>query len=77
MAVSRCIFDKGCLIFSALAIVTFGGAYAVLGYLGQTAVGDLGWNTAPQIVDTLGLAEATLSPLILMTKFIEFLTDNK
>ena len=69
MAVSRYILNKGCLIFSALAIVTFGGVYAVLGYLGQTAVGDLGWNTAPQMVDTLGVAEATLSPFILMKKF--------
>ena len=61
------------LVFSTLAVVTFGGAYAVLGYLGQTAVAELHWITAPQMVDALGLSEATPGPLILVTQFVGFL----
>ena len=61
------------LVFSTLAVVTFGGAYAVLGYLGQTAVAELNWSTAPQMVDALGLSEATPGPLILVTQFVGFL----
>ena len=61
------------LVFSTLAVVTFGGAYAVLNYLGQTAVADLNWLTAPQMIDALGLAETTPGPLILVTQFVGFL----
>ena len=64
---------KVALLFSTLAVVTFGGAYAVLGYLGQTAVTDLNWLTAPQMIDALGLAETTPGPLILVTQFVGFL----
>ena len=64
---------KIALLFSTLAVVTFGGAYAVLGYLGQTAVTDLNWLTAPQMIDALGLAETTPGPLILVTQFVGFL----
>ena len=64
---------KVALVFSTLAVVTFGGAYAVLGYLGQTAVAELHWITAPQMVDALGLSEATPGPLILVTQFVGFL----
>jgi len=64
---------KVAVVFSTLAVVTFGGAYAVLGYLGQTAVTDLNWITAPQMVDALGLAETTPGPLILVTQFVGFL----
>ncbi|WP_298863708.1 chromate efflux transporter [uncultured Sulfitobacter sp.] len=58
------------LFFSKLAIVTFGGAYAVLGYMTQTVVTDLGWITTEQMIDALGLAETTPGPLILVTQFV-------
>lgn len=61
------------LFFSKLAIVTFGGAYAVLGYMTQTVVSDLGWITTEQMIDALGLAETTPGPLILVTQFVALL----
>ena len=61
------------LFFSKLAVVTFGGAYAVLGYMTQTVVSDLGWITADQMIDALGLAETTPGPLILVTEFVALL----
>jgi chromate transporter len=61
------------LFFSKLAIVTFGGAYAVLGYMTQTAVTDLGWITTEAMIDALGLAETTPGPLILVTQFVALL----
>lgn len=59
--------------FSILAVVTFGGAYALLAYMAQVVVGDLGWITTPQMLDALGLAETTPGPLILVTEFVAFL----
>ncbi|MGV6839465.1 MAG: chromate efflux transporter [Planktomarina sp.] len=59
--------------FSKLATVTFGGAYAVLAYMTQTAVQDCGWVTTDQMVDALGLAETTPGPLILVTQFVGML----
>ena len=61
------------LFFSKLAIVTFGGAYAVLAYMAQQAVETHGWLSAPEMVDALGLAETTPGPLILVTQFVGFL----
>ncbi len=61
------------LFFSKLAVVTFGGAYAVLAYMGQQAVANHGWLTAPQMVDGLGLAETTPGPLILVTEFVGYM----
>jgi chromate transporter len=61
------------LFFSKLAVVTFGGAYAVLAYMAQQAVDNYGWLTAPEMVDALGLAETTPGPLILVTQFVGFL----
>ena len=61
------------LFFSKLAIVTFGGAYAVLAYMAQQAVENHGWLSAPEMVDALGLAETTPGPLILVTQFVGFL----
>jgi chromate transporter len=61
------------LFFSKLAVVTFGGAYAVLAYMAQQAVATHGWLTAPEMVDALGLAETTPGPLILVTQFVGFL----
>ena len=59
--------------FSTLAVVTFGGAYAVLAYMAQTIVGELGWITTAEMLDALGLAETTPGPLILVTEFVAFL----
>lgn len=61
------------LFFSKLAIVTFGGAYAVLAYMTQTVVQDFGWITTDQMIDALGLAETTPGPLILVTEFVALL----
>ena len=61
------------LFFSKLALVTFGGAYAVLAYMTQTVVTDYGWLTTTQMIDALGLAETTPGPLILVTEFVAVL----
>ncbi|MEM6589034.1 MAG: chromate efflux transporter [Pseudomonadota bacterium] len=58
------------LFFSQLAVVTFGGAYAVLAYMTQAVVETHGWLTTPQMIDALGLAETTPGPLILVTQFV-------
>lgn len=60
--------------FSKLAVVTFGGAYAVLAYMGQDVVTAYGWLDAGQMMDGLGLAETTPGPLILVTEFVGFLS---
>jgi chromate transporter len=60
------------LLFSVLACVTFGGAYAVLAYL-TTEVAARGWLTTDQMIDGLGLAETTPGPLILVNEFVGFL----
>jgi chromate transporter len=59
--------------FSKLAVVSFGGAYALLAYMAQQVVETYGWLTAPEMVDGLGLAETTPGPLILVTQFVGFL----
>lgn len=59
--------------FSKAAMVTFGGAYAVLPYVGQQAVEHYGWLAAPQMLDGLGLAETTPGPLIMVVQFVGFL----
>ncbi|SFS56224.1 chromate transporter [Sulfitobacter marinus] len=61
------------LFFSKLAVVTFGGAYAVLAYMTQSVVQDYGWITTQQMIDALGLAETTPGPLILVTEFVALL----
>jgi chromate transporter len=61
------------VFFSKAAMVTFGGAYAVLPYVGQQAVEQQGWLTAPQMLDGLGLAETTPGPLIMVVQFVGFL----
>jgi len=60
------------VFFSKLAIVTFGGAYAVLTYMAQAAVEQKGWLTAPEMIDGLALAETTPGPLILVTQFVGY-----
>ncbi|WP_224814092.1 chromate efflux transporter [Hasllibacter sp. MH4015] len=59
--------------FSTLAVVTFGGAYAVLAYMVQEVVVGFGWLTTGQMMDALGLAETTPGPLILVTQFVGFM----
>ena len=59
--------------FSKLAVVTFGGAYAVLAYMGQDVVVHYGWLHAGEMLDGLGLAETTPGPLILVTEFVGYL----
>ncbi len=61
------------ILFSQLALVTFGGAYAVLAYLQQQAVEVQGWLTAAQMIDGLGLAETTPGPLVLVNQYVGFL----
>ncbi len=61
------------LLFSKLALVTFGGAYTVLAYLQQQAVEAEGWLTAPQMIDGLGLAGTTPGPLVLVNQFVGFM----
>jgi chromate transporter len=59
--------------FSRLAVVTFGGAYAVLAYMGQDVVNHWGWLSAGEMMDGLGLAETTPGPLILVTEFVGYI----
>ena len=66
------LWDVGAF-FSQLAIVTFGGAYAVLAYMAQEAVNGFAWLSAGEMADGLGLAETTPGPLILVTQFTGFL----
>ena len=58
--------------FSKLAVVSFGGAYALLAYMAQQAVETYGWMSAPEMVDGLGLAETLPGPLIKITQFVGF-----
>jgi chromate transporter len=59
--------------FSLMAVVTFGGAYAVLAYVAQAAVTSFGWLAPGEMVDGLGLAETTPGPLILVLQFVGFI----
>jgi chromate transporter len=61
------------VFFSKLAVVTFGGAYAVLAYMAQEVVQSYGWLDAGEMLDGLGLAETTNGPLILVTEFVGYL----
>jgi len=61
------------VFFAKLAVVTFGGAYAVLAYMSQEVVSARHWLDAAQMVDALGLAETTPGPLILVTQFVGML----
>ena len=60
------------VFFSKLAVVTFGGAYAVLAWMTQAIVADKQWLILPQMMDALGLAETTPGPLILVTEFVAY-----
>jgi chromate transporter len=60
------------MFFAGMAVVTFGGAYAVLAYVAQRAVVDFGWLSSQQMLDGLALAETTPGPLILVVQFVAF-----
>lgn len=68
---SSVLFQEG-IFFSKAALVTFGGAYAVLPYVAQQAVENFHWLTAQQMLDGLGLAETTPGPLIIVLQFVGF-----
>ncbi|MCX7285106.1 MAG: chromate efflux transporter [Novosphingobium sp.] len=61
------------VFFSKLAVVTFGGAYAVLAYMAQQAVDGFGWLNPGEMANGLGLAETTPGPLIMVTQFVGYL----
>jgi len=65
------------VFFSKLAILTFGGAYAVLAWMAQDVVQSKGWLTLQQMIDGLGLAETTPGPLILVNEFVGFMAAHQ
>lgn len=67
------VFTTQGLFFSGTAVVTFGGAYAVLAYVAQRAVETYAWLSAGDMVRGLGLAESTPGPLIMVVQFVAFL----
>ena len=67
------VFTRQAAFFSRVAVVTFGGAYAVLAYVAQRAVDVFGWLTPGEMLDGLGLAETTPGPLIMVVQFVAFL----
>ncbi|MCQ4160273.1 chromate efflux transporter [Roseomonas sp. GC11] len=67
------LFGEIAWFFSRMAVVTFGGAYAVLAYVAQEAVGHYGWLTPEAMLAGLGLAETTPGPLILVLQFVGFM----
>lgn len=76
------LFEDGLLaeigvFFSKLAMLTFGGAYAVLAWMAQAVVQEKGWLTLAQMMDGLGLAETTPGPLILVTEFVGFMAGHR
>jgi chromate transporter len=67
------VFTDIAIFFSKMAVVTFGGAYAVLAYVAQEAVGTYGWLAPGEMLDGLGMAETTPGPLIMVLQFVGFL----
>ncbi len=65
------------IFFSKLALLTFGGAYAVLAWMAQDVVQAKGWLTLREMIDSLGMAETTPGPLILVTEFVAYLAAHK
>jgi chromate transporter len=70
------VYADAALFFSKTAVVTFGGAYAVLAYVGQQAVELHGWLTPDEMLAGLGLAETTLGPLVLVLVFVGYLAGG-
>ncbi|RCW79677.1 chromate efflux transporter [Paracoccus lutimaris] len=67
------VFSQIAGFFSTMAVVTFGGAYAVLAYVAQEAVQHYGWLAPGEMLDGLGMAETTPGPLIMVTQFVGFM----
>ncbi|HYZ24120.1 MAG TPA: chromate efflux transporter [Rhodopila sp.] len=67
------VFSRIATFFSVMAMVTFGGAYAVLAYVAQQAVQHYHWLSAGEMLDGLGMAETTPGPLIMVLQFVGFL----
>ncbi|TPK90884.1 chromate efflux transporter [Mesorhizobium sp. B2-4-12] len=67
------VFTDIAIFFSKMAVVTFGGAYAVLAYVAQQAVTTYGWLKPGEMLDGLGMAETTPGPLIMVTQFVGFM----
>ncbi len=67
------VFSRIATFFSTMAMVTFGGAYAVLAYVAQQAVENYGWLGPKEMLDGLGMAETTPGPLIMVLQFVGFL----
>nr|WP_243370925.1 chromate efflux transporter [Microvirga solisilvae] len=67
------VFSQIALFFSKMAMVTFGGAYAVLAYVAQQAVETYGWLKPGEMLDGLGMAETTPGPLIMVLQFVGFM----
>ncbi|NMG39728.1 chromate efflux transporter [Chelativorans sp. ZYF759] len=67
------VFAQIAGFFSIMAVVTFGGAYAVLAYVAQEAVQNYGWLAPGEMLDGLGMAETTPGPLIMVTQFVGFM----
>jgi chromate transporter len=70
---TQSVFFQEGVFFSKTAVVTFGGAYAVLAYIAQRAVETYGWLRPGEMLDGLGLAETTPGPLIMVVQFVGFL----
>lgn len=67
------VFSQIAMFFSKMAVVTFGGAYAVLAYVAQQAVDSYGWLKPGEMLDGLGMAETTPGPLIMVLQFVGFM----
>ena len=67
------VFSQIAVFFSKMAMVTFGGAYAVLAYVAQQAVENYGWLKPGEMLDGLGMAETTPGPLIMVLQFVGFM----
>jgi chromate transporter len=67
------VFSQIATFFSTMAVVTFGGAYAVLAYVAQQAVEGYGWLQPGEMLDGLGMAETTPGPLIMVLQFVGFM----
>ena len=73
MVLPDSVYAEIAAFFSKMAVVTFGGAYAVLAYVAQEAVESYGWLRPGEMLDGLGMAETTPGPLIMVTQFVGFM----
>ena len=71
------MFSEIAVFFSKIAVVTFGGGYAVVAYVAQQAVDQFGWLQPGEMLDGLGMAGTTPGPLIMVTKFVGFMGASR